>query len=214
MDKLLKRSLIFLSFIITSLSINAKPRDIFIDDLINGHYEVLDNLTIEELGYFRSGVASIMKRYSKGKMTDEMVKYFAGDLNASRHFLKAYHLAEDFSREICGLDFDSKRHSLDEVDAIRHFIWSSYLTYYLGEKKAREIFSLQERTRKLKKASKMDLYNNERGIQFVKLIMRKRTSFNKYVQEEYVLKYLDQGLFKVIKSRDSSCSRSDLYPNY
>ena len=221
MKNLFQTIVILLS--LTTISVKSEEyNEIFIDDLVAGHYEVLEDLTLEELGFFRSHLASLMDKFSKGKLSDDMLKYFTNDLQASRHFLKAYYLAEGLSKEICGLSEESKRRALDEVDAIRHFIWSSYLTYHLGEKRSREILSLQEKTTKLDNANKMDLYNNERGIQFAKSILKKRRTrqgrikhrLNKHIQEQYALEYLDEGLFKVIKSKDSACKRDGIYPNY
>lgn len=219
---------IFRNFIllltISVASVNASDRspDLLIEDLIAGHYEVLDSLTLEELGFIKSYLALLMDTFSGGRLTHDMLNYFVNNLGATRHFLHAYHLAEELSREACGLSEDSERHSLDEVDAVRHFIWSSYLTFYLGEKISREILSLQEDRELLENSSKMDLYNNERGIEFANFIQEKiekddnqmSYSFDDRTQQQYALEYLRDGLLKVIESKESGCSTPDKYPNF
>lgn len=158
-----------------------------------------------------------MNLAASGKFTDDMLTYFTDDLVAAKVFLQAYFLSEDLSKEICGLDPNSKRRSDDAVDAVRHFIWSTYMTYHLGEDRAREIMSLQEDRGKNPNnpSSLMDFNNNELGIAHAKFLKAKRKhsrvnrrkfNLSKAAFKKFAFEKLKNKEFKILKTQKSKCS--------
>lgn len=78
-----------------------------------------------------------------------------------------YQLAQK-SLKLTWENFESKSNFEDDTaDAFRHFVWSSMVTKEIGEIKARRFLDAHEEFPGNKPAAKaMDLFNNEKGIEF------------------------------------------------
>jgi len=135
--------------------------------------------------------------------------------------------ADYWSREFCNIPEDAKRNLDDEVDAIRHFIWSALMVGYTrSEHVARTVTCLQElrsyrRTGRMTKSTDMDFENNELAFEYARLDLdqsnwprqRHGNPFSKRRMREEVFKRLNEGQFTVLKSGKGFCSRPNLYPN-
>jgi len=186
------------------------------NELLEIHCATLNGIELIDRGFIRDNMAIVMNLAAGGKFTDDMLTYFTNDLSAAKVFLQAYFLSEELSKEICGLDEDSKRRSDDAVDAVRHFIWSTYMTYHLGEVRAREIMSLQEDRGKSPNnpGSLMDFNNNELGIAHAKFIKSKRKhsrknrrkyNLSKAAFKRFAMEKLKSNEFKILKKQKSKC---------
>lgn len=199
-----------ITFCINSRAEQAQSSD-RLQEVINSHYSTIEHIDQSDASVFMSLLIGLAAR---GRLTDEMINYFSKDIDASYHFYQAYKFAESFSKEVCGIGENQKRRVDDEVDAVRHFIWSSYLAYNLDEKRAREIMSLQEnRMDNLDLASEMDLYNNERGIEFALELKDKRRTrrgrrlhkYNKKTIKSAILEHLNRQMLLILESKPSRC---------
>lgn len=147
-----------------------------------------------------------LENRSQGKLTPKMLDYFSIHPLRAFSFRKTAQQAEQMARGICNVN---TRHVNDEVDAIRHFIWSTLMAYKLGGKAAFDITTLQEaRENSTNTYVYMDLFNNELGITYAR-------NFNgdKDKLKETALYLLNRGDFHVLESKESECQRPELYPN-
>ncbi|MCB9060022.1 MAG: hypothetical protein H6622_00700 [Halobacteriovoraceae bacterium] len=76
-------------------------------------------------------------------------------------------LANSLSVQICGVGPQLERNVDDEVDAIRHFVGSSILSFKIGENLARKYLTARELTLTGEgESEEMDLHNNEMGLRY------------------------------------------------
>ena len=89
-----------------------------------------------------------------------------------------YQLAQK-SLKLTWNNFDSKTNFEDDkADAFRHFTWSSMVVHEIGESKAREFLDAHEDYPGNKPDAKaMDLFNNQKGIEFAKAHPSESDSF-------------------------------------
>lgn len=144
---------------------------------------------------------------------------------------KAFDKANLFSTTICDV-VGKKRHSRDEVDAIRHFIGSTILSAHYGESFTRALLTAHEdRGDEYNDENYMDLANNETGIsQGINLekvsyykwrtiggrrkkVKRYKFDFSLEYFTRVVSEKLETGDFSVLESGDSSCARPSVFPN-
>lgn len=184
----------------------------------SNHDELKNSITARAL----APVIQKLSRKYKKRMAKSMIEYFALNPSALLTFKNVSQRAETLSRNVCS-PVSNKRHNDDEVDAIRHLIWSALLGYYLGKEKALIVTSLQEDVKKVKIAAlKMDLFNNSLGIEYGSKLKatRYRRRGNHDISKmitEFALKTLNRGDALVIgnsKVQNSGCTRERYYPNY
>ena len=143
---------------------------------------------------------------------------------------EAADLGLELSESICPLDPDSTSNGThgvdDEVDAIRHFVMSSYLTWKAGPQAARTFMAAHEGSM-FANDNMMDYYNNDLGFQFGEAQRRKYAggsllentlpSFLADIRAEISRKHnLARGNrqdFLVLTSGPSTCARRK-YPNF
>lgn len=151
-----------------------------------------------------------------------MVKYFALNPSLALTFKNVSQRSEVISKQVCHSNA-KKRHKDDEVDAVRHLVWSALLGHELGAEKALILTSLQEDIKKVKlNPLKMDLYNNSLGITYGQQLRSTRWQRlgRRNVESmitRFALRILDSGEAYVIgaeKPQSSNCERLRLYPNY
>lgn len=146
-------------------------------------------------------------------------------------FIKeAADLAQDISRQMCPFDPDSTSLAAyevdDEVDAIRHFVMSSYLTWKAGPEAARYFMSSHE-DHLFANDNLMDYYNNDLGFQFGERFRQRHQNdslisnplptfiadIKAEVRRKHALPRGDHEDFIILKSGPSSCARRK-YPNF
>jgi hypothetical protein len=90
-----------------------------------------------------------------------------------------YQLAQK-SLKLTWDNFDSKSNFEDDrADAFRHFVWSSMVTKDIGESKAKEFLDAHEEYVGNKPSAKaMDLFNNQKGIEFANADQGSPASFD------------------------------------
>lgn len=185
------------------------------DELTKRHYETLETIEKEDLNLIQEQIEKVLDIAAKGKATKPMLNHFTNNLDQLLPFKRATSFANDLSREICDIAQSAPRNVNDEVDAVRHFVWSAKLSLTIGEQQALMIQSMQEdRDENLTQASIMDLYNNELGLDFARKLIpqlssihpRKKEQFIKDQMEQKIQEHLKRKDFHVIKSTDSKCT--------
>ena len=178
-------------------------------DILESHQQTLKRLEINEI----SSIAYFLfKKASEGKLSREMSSYFLDNINLIPLFKKISDKAEKLSKSICEISDHKPRRRDDEVDAVRHFIWATYMSLIFGEKVATEIQSLQENKNQLDKTVLMDLYNNNLGNIFAPSLYRYK--FLRYSKMEAIIdkeiesevkKLLKKDEFFILETQKSKC---------
>ena len=198
--------------LILLLPINIYAENVDLSVAIRNHKRVLKSLGHEKLNPIQLRFKSYLDKKAEGKMPNRMLNYFAKRPRLLFGFKNSVNFAENYSKKICKIN---KRPINDEADALRHLLWSSYLTQKFGAKVAFEITALQEtRQEELDDSSKMDIFNNYQAISKYKRRFKRSKSSNKSRMIKFSLDLLESGNVKVLVSKKSGCQNSILYPNF
>lgn len=207
---MLKKTNFFLIFLLSIFSINLFSQTPSIKDatfVVERHFDVLDDIDFGRPSASRNLVIKMLRKMAKGNMTEEMLQYFSIHLYGASILLDASKKATKLSRKICQVNKNEPRHTDDEVDAARHFIWTAYLALKLKEKMVLEIQSMQEnRSEELEQDNLMDLYNNELGLEFVRNISNTDPNIELKITEQ-VNHHLSNDDFYIIQSKVSKCQK-------
>ena len=184
--------------------------------------------------YDHSILSKLIKSIGGERITDQMAGILAKKPLGVVYLKDAFDKANLYSMIICNVQGE-KRHSRDEVDAVRHFIGSSILTAYFGDKFARDLLTEHEkRSSTFNDENYMDLRNNEVGINFgskIPLVMKTRrvkvAGQQRFKKVRYkvldtsvdffriaVKNKLEMGELTTLDTSSSSCARPDIYPNF
>ena len=189
---------------------------------IQAHHEArLSSIELKELNFYEKLIAKSLEKFGKGRLNKRLLNYLAVNESSILSFRKASNMASTKARRICGVSIKDllKRHTDDEVDALRHLLWAGYLTLLLDDQKALAITSLQEdRPRNNLKSMQMDIWNNYQAINLVEshkkdiLILPKQKQFRRV--KELMLELFNAGEALVLISTETICQRKGLYPNF
>jgi hypothetical protein len=146
-------------------------------------------------------------------------------------FIKpAADLGLEISKSICPVDPDHKDRGIyevdDEVDAVRHFVMSSYLTWKAGPLAARTFMAAHE-DNMFASDNMMDYYNNNLGFEFGEKFRQKHlgdsfatnslpdfiAEIKKEIRRKHALEKGNPQDFLVLKTGPSVCARKK-YPNF
>lgn len=180
-----------------------------------------------ELTFIEKKIKARMEKYAGTVLSFEQFIFLMERKIHMGPFHQAKLNADKWSSEFCKLKRGSKRTIDDEVDAIRHFIWSALLMGYTGsEKIARIATCLQElqsyrEDGHLGESSYMDFENNETAFQYGArgrdeswyTTVREGAYFSKKRIKKNVDKILNNGGFAVLGTGNSWCARPEIYPN-
>lgn len=176
-------------------------------------------------------IPKMLQNMSQGKLTYEMAEIVAENISYASLFKEAYNKANEYSEKICGVEGE-KRHSRDEVDAVRHFIGASILSSVLGTDYVKRLLTAHEkRSESFNDENYMDINNNQLGIEFGPTIpfvatvkkmkskngWRKRTvmepdhSFDFFRLE--VNRRISTGKLFTLESGTSLCANPKFFPN-
>lgn len=182
------------------------------------------------LNFFTWSMKEILDFLAKDEFLKEKEwKVIEQNPELAMHLKTAADLGLKISEQFCPYDQKSTSDGVygsdDEVDSIRHFVMSSYLSFQLGKAKARKFMSAHENS-EYENSNMMDYYNNELGFNFGESLIKKYQSmgmrrsvqfFMEDVKLEIKRKHeLPRGNtldFMVIKSGPSTCAKRK-YPNF
>ncbi len=143
---------------------------------------------------------------------------------------EAADLGLEISEGLCPFDptiMSNTSHAVDdEVDAIRHFVMSSYLAWKVGPQPARRFMAAHEDSL-FENDNMMDYYNNNLGFEFGAGFRRRQesqsllvnplptflTEIRSEIRRKFELPRGDDLDFIVLKSGPSTCARRK-YPNF
>lgn len=183
--------------------------------------------------YNHSPLSKMIKFVGGERLTDEMADILSEKVHGVIYLKDAFDKANSYSTIICKVQGE-KRHSRDEVDAVRHFIGSSILSAYFGEDFTRRLLTAHEKRGKaFNDENYMDLSNNEVGYKFgatipmttkirrVKVAGHPRVKRTKYkilntsieFFEKAVMEKISKGELFTLDSGSSACANPEVYPN-
>lgn len=176
-------------------------------------------------------IPKMLQNMSQGKLTYEMAEIVAERITYAPLFKKAYDKANSYSVKICGVE-NEKRHSRDEVDAVRHFIGASILSSVLGSSYVKRLLTAHEkRSKTFSDENYMDIYNNQLGIDFgpkipykksIKKIKRHNRWYKKNVTvrdhsfdffKREIEKIIVLGKLYTLETGKSLCANPKVFPN-
>jgi hypothetical protein len=176
-------------------------------------------------------ISKVISLVGGDRLTKEMSIILSGKPFGVFTMKNAFNTANEFSAEICGVK-GGKRHSRDEVDAVRHFIGSTILAANYGVDCTRALLTAHEnRQDNYNDENYMDLANNEVGIElgaslkkitYYKWITiggkRKRArrykfDFSREFFTKAIHEKLSMGEFNTLETGESLCARPAIYPN-
>lgn len=182
------------------------------------------------LNFFTWSVKEVLDFLAKDELMKEKEwKVIESNPELAMHIKSAADLGLKISESFCPYDpkasSDGVYGSDDEVDSIRHFVMSAYLSFQLGKEKARKFMSAHENS-EYENANMMDYYNNELGFNFgesliekyKKMGLRRSAAFfiedvKREIKKKHELARGDHLDFMVIKSGPSTCAKKK-YPNF
>lgn len=150
----------------------------------------------------------------KGKITPKMWKVIMQKPWSVVWIKKSAELSDLHSSTFCDV-VDEPRHTRDEVDAVRHFMFSSLLASKLGPKFTRDFLTAHEqRTDTYNDENIMDLKNNDLGIHFSNKLKRFSKSSTKLKKIKLELRSrIKNGDLYVLNTERSKCANSEKFPN-
>ena len=158
-------------------------------------------------------IQAVQSELGLKQLTPELIKVILKNPWSIPFLKKSAHRANLFSQKICQVEGEP-RHTRDEVDAVRHFVLASLLTYHIGPKFTRAFLTAHEqRAQTYNSENYMDLSNNELGIQFGTALKNKDfDDLYEVFYEEVILRVHTTGDLFVLDSGDSFCGNSQLFP--
>lgn len=178
-------------------------------------------------------IPKMLQNLSNGRLTYEMAEILSEKISHAATFKTAYDKANSYSEEICGVKGD-KRHSRDEVDAVRHFIGAAILSSQLGKEYVKRLLTAHEkRSSTFNDENYMDLNNNQLGLDFGptipyifkekkikkasgkgwrKITVEKRDHSLSFFQNEISQRIANGKLF-VLQTGSSLCANPKVFPN-
>jgi len=188
-------------------------------------------LSITNTAIAKDLLPAMLQNMSQGKLTYEMAEIVAEKISYLSFFKEAYDKANRYSVEICGVK-SNKRHSRDEVDAVRHFIGASILSSVLGNEYVNRLLTAHEKRREsFNDENYMDISNNQLGINFGTTIpyvevvkkVRKRGHWRKQrvMKRDHSLAFfrteiqqrIKSGKLFTLESGKSLCANPNVFPN-
>lgn len=195
-----------------------------LSDIQFEHHQRLESIEVKKLNPYEKLIALALDKFSKGSLNNRLINYLAVNESYILKFKKASEFARINSKDLCGVksqnDFKAFfRHTDDEIDAMRHLLWSGYLTLYFDEKTALELTSLQEdRQNNPYPSMLMDLWNNYFAIDTIgkhkKDILKLPKSQRIQKVDDLIKDLYERGQAKVINSTPSQCTLPNIYPNF
>ncbi len=158
-------------------------------------------------------VQKVVQKLGMKQLTPGLIKVILRNPMSLRYIKKSAVLSDQISQKICKVEGEP-RHTRDEVDAVRHFILASLLTYYVSANFTRSFLTAHEqRAAEYDSENYMDLANNELGIQFgEKMETLEMTSMLKTLTNEVLDRVQNNGELFVLDSGTSFCANSALFP--
>lgn len=182
------------------------------------------------LNFFTWSVKEVLDFLAKDELLKEKEwKVIEENPELAVHLKTAADLGLEISEKFCPYDqtsvSDGVYGSDDEVDSIRHFVMSSYLSFKLGKEKARKFMSAHEDSQ-YENSNMMDYYNNELGFNFGESLTKKYQNLRLRPSIQYFIEDIKREIqakhdlprgntldFMVIKSGPSICAKRK-YPNF
>lgn len=147
------------------------------------------------------------------QLTPGLIKVILSNPLSIPYLKKSAKLANILSERICKVEGEP-RHTRDEVDAVRHFLLATLLTYYINPKFTRAFLTAHEqRGAEYNSENYMDLSNNELGIQYgEKIKTMEIEDIYETFHDEIMNRVQTTGELFVLDSGDSFCANSSLFP--
>ncbi len=184
------------------------------DEVVSGLTEDIDQV-ISKIPFLQDNVRSVLS---------DCERIFLQQHPQVLHsIIEAANFAWKSTKKVCNTEQANEHNT--ELDALRHFYFSSYLTMSLGENLAEEYLVAHE-NRETSHSNKMDYFNNNKGITFVTSLKneisdKKGSSRRVLRRKQFELirnegeKLLRSGELAVITSTPTeSCKIEEHYPNF